>query len=100
MERVHATPDDDPFNKEIMIEHYGRHDKSVLDHFKDRTCDLLVIYLAEKSAYKRFGHFMGMQIPITDFPWENRARRIEPTALALSGLSPGPQCGTHLNAEK
>jgi hypothetical protein len=70
--RVHSTPDDDPYNKEIMIKHYNRYNQSVIDYFKDRTCDLLVINLAEKAAYQRFVNFIGVQSPFTDFPWENK----------------------------
>jgi len=55
-----------------MIEHYNRHNQSVIDYFKDRSCDLLIINLAEKTAYQQFVNFIGMQSLFTDFPWENK----------------------------
>ncbi len=70
--RIHGTPDDDPYNKEIMISHYNCYNQSVIDYFKDRPGDLLVINLAEKGAYRRFVDFVGVQSPYSDFPWENR----------------------------
>jgi len=70
--RVHGTTDNDPYNKEIMISHYNRYNQSVIDYFKDRPGDLLVVNLAEKGAYRRFVDFIGVQSPYPDFPWENR----------------------------
>ena len=70
--RVHGTPETDPYNKEIMIAHYNRYNREVLDYFKDRPEDLLVINLREKSAYQRFIEFMGVESPYSDFPWENK----------------------------
>ena len=70
--RVHGTSDDDPYNRDIMIDHYTRHNQSVLDYFGGRSSDLLIINLAEKSAYQRFIEFIGVQSVFTDFPWENK----------------------------
>lgn len=70
--RIHGTSDDDPYNREIMVEHYTRHNQSVIDYFKDRPSDLLVINLAEQSAYSRFVDFIGVQSPFAEFPWENK----------------------------
>ena len=72
MVRVHGTPDDDPYNKEIMIEHYNRYNQSVKDYFKERSDDLLVINLVESGAYRRFVDFVGVQSAFNDFPWENK----------------------------
>ncbi|MBT8123398.1 MAG: hypothetical protein KJO81_01075 [Gammaproteobacteria bacterium] len=70
--KIHGTPEDDPYNKEIMIAHYNRYNQSVIDYFKDRPNDLLVLNLAEKGAYQYFIDYIGMQSPFPDFPWENK----------------------------
>ena len=70
--RVHGTPEDDPYNKEIMITHYNHYNESVIDYFKNRPSDLLVLNLVEKGAYQRFVKFIGAQSDSSDFPWENK----------------------------
>jgi hypothetical protein len=44
----------------------------VLEYFKDRPDDLLVINLADKGEYQRFVDFIRIQSPFLDFPWENK----------------------------
>ena len=70
--KLHGTPDDDLYNKEIMINHYNRYNQAVLDYFNERQDDLLVINLAEKGSYRKFVEFLGVDSPFDDFPWENR----------------------------
>ncbi|MCS3924893.1 hypothetical protein J2T59_001987 [Methanosalsum natronophilum] len=70
--KLHDTPDDDPYNKQIMIDHYKKYNSDVIDYFKDRPQDLLVINLAEPQSYMRFVKFVGINSPYSDFPWENK----------------------------
>lgn len=70
--RVHGTPDHDPYNKEIMIAHYEKHNRDVMEYFKDRPDDLLVINVSQPGAYQKFVDFLGVDSPYDDFPWENR----------------------------
>lgn len=70
--RLHGTPDDDPYNKEIMIAHYQRHNQDVMDYFRDRPDDLLVINVSDPTAYQRLVEFLGVNSPYDDFPWVNR----------------------------
>lgn len=70
--RVHGTPDDDPYNKEIMIAHYERYNREVIEYFKNRPGDLLVINIAENGAYRKFTEFLGVDSPYEDFPWKNK----------------------------
>lgn len=70
--RVHGTPEEDPYNKDIMMAHYERHNRAVRDYFRDRPEDLLVLNVAEKGAYWKFVEFLGVNSPYQDFPWENR----------------------------
>ena len=72
--RMHGTPDDDPYNAEIMIRNYRRHNREVMDYFRTRPGDLLVLNLAEPGAYQRFLAFLGLpNDPEGAFPWENRS---------------------------
>jgi hypothetical protein len=70
--KAHETPASDPYNKEIMCAHYERHNADVLEYFKDRPNDLLVINLSDKDAYQRFVEFVGIDSPFESFPWENK----------------------------
>lgn len=70
--RVHGTPCSDPYNKNIMCEHYKRHNDYVKSYFKYRPQDLLVINLKEKGAYKEFINFIEVDSKLEDFPWENK----------------------------
>lgn len=74
--RLHGTPDNDPYNKEIMINHYNNYNQSVIEYFKDRPNDLLVINLADDDAYQKFISFLGVESPYEDFPWENKTSEI------------------------
>jgi len=62
--RVHGTPDEEPYNKEILIAHYQKYNRDVLNYFKDRSDDLLVINVAEKGAYQKFIDFLGVDSPL------------------------------------
>jgi len=70
--RVHGTDDSDPYNEKIMRDNYEKHNADVLEYFKDRPEDLLVINLSDKEAYKKFVDFIGVESPYDKFPWENK----------------------------
>lgn len=70
--KIHGTSDEDPYNKEIMIAHYEKHNREVMEYFKDRPNDLLIINLAKKGAYREFCDFVGIEATSEDFPWENK----------------------------
>jgi hypothetical protein len=69
---AHGTTKADPYNKTIMCAHYEKHNSDVLEYFKDRQEDLLVINLSQEGAYKSFIDFLGVESPYSDFPWENK----------------------------
>jgi hypothetical protein len=69
---LHETPESDPYNKEIMFAHYERHNADVLEYFKNRPDDLLVINLSDKDAYQKFVDFIGIDTAFDSFPWENK----------------------------
>lgn len=69
---LHGTTDDDPYNKDVMMAHYERHNREVKAYFADRPDDLLVINVSQPGAYQKFLSFLGITSTSTDFPWENR----------------------------
>lgn len=70
--KLHGAPDEDIYNKQILIEYYLRYNQAIQDYFKDRQQDLLVLNLAESGSYKRFVEFLGIESPFDSFPWENK----------------------------
>ena len=66
------TNEIDPYNKEILIKSYIDHNNLVLDYFKHRPRDLLVINFSEKFAYRKLCEFLGKPITSEEFPWENK----------------------------
>ena len=74
---IYQTPADDLYNREILINHYNFHNQSVMEYFRHRPNDLLVINLAEKGAYAKFCEFIGKPCTREEFPWENRTDKIE-----------------------
>ena len=69
---AHGTSKADPYNKAIMCAHYEKHNSDVLDYFKDRQEDLLVLNLSQENSYESFVNFVGVNSPYSAFPWENK----------------------------
>jgi hypothetical protein len=70
--RLYGTPEDDPYNKDILINNYMQHNLEVMDYFKDRPNDLLVINVGEKDSYSKLMSFLNIDSPYSEFPWENK----------------------------
>ena len=58
--------------KDVLIEHYNSHIKSVKNYFRFRQDDLLILNVAENGAYKRLTNFLGVENNKNEFPWENK----------------------------
>lgn len=69
---LHGTTDLDPYDKAAMMAHYKQHNRDVIEYFKDRPNDLLVLNLSEDGAYQKFLDFLDIKSSFTEFPWENR----------------------------
>jgi hypothetical protein len=54
-----------------MVTHYERYIREVVEYFKDRTDDLLVINVGEEGAYQKLAQFLGVDLPLGDSPWGN-----------------------------
>ena len=59
-------------NEDIFIARYERHNKEVLEYFKDRPDDLLVLRLTEGDGWEKLCPFLHKDIPNIAFPHENR----------------------------
>ena len=65
------TPEDDSYNKEILINDYLQHNETVKDYFRHRPEDLLVLNVGEEDAYQKLAGFLGLTKSPTEFPWKN-----------------------------
>ncbi|MDN7124492.1 hypothetical protein J6I90_06325 [Pseudidiomarina sp. 1APP75-32.1] len=70
--KLHGTSDDDPYHRETLINHYKAYNQEIIEYFKDRPEDLLVLNLTEPDAYQKFIDFLGIESDYTAFPWENK----------------------------
>ncbi len=71
IERLYGTTVFDP---QKFAEGYGRHQQAVLDYFRDRPADLLVIDISAGEGWERLCPFLGRPIPKQPFPRENVSR--------------------------
>lgn len=69
---VFGSPEDDPYNKEVLISCYERHNVAVADYFRERPQDLLVVNVAEDGAYEKFCDFLDVPADQSNFPWANK----------------------------
>jgi hypothetical protein len=60
-------------NEAIYVEVFERHNREVLDYFKDRPQDLLIMDLAKGHGWEKLCPFLGKNIPDTEFPHVNKA---------------------------
>ncbi|MFA9556921.1 sulfotransferase [Evansella sp. AB-rgal1] len=70
----YGLPENDPYNKGILMNHYQKYIEGVKQYFKDRPNDILIINLSEKEAYKKFCSFLNISSPFNEFPWENKTK--------------------------
>lgn len=70
------TPENDPFNEEILKEYYLRHNEDVINYFKFRD-ELLVINLSEKDGYQKLCKFLDRKPVYEDFPWLKKGSDIQ-----------------------
>ena len=61
------------FNKENTLHKYREHNKGVIDYFKDRPNDLLVMNISEGDGWDKLCPFLGKEIPDAEIPHLNKA---------------------------
>ena len=59
-------------NENIYIERYERHNREVIEYFKDRPNDLLVINLKDGNLWEKICPFLDKEIPSVEFPHVNK----------------------------
>lgn len=74
---VFNVPDDDPYHKETLIQHYVDYNNSVKEYFRHRPNDLLVLNVAEKHAYQKLCDFLGVEPVGKTFPWKNKTKEVK-----------------------
>ncbi len=60
-------------NEEVYRERFDRHNREVLEYFKDRPDDLLVIDITKGDGWEKLCPFLGKEIPAVPFPCSNTA---------------------------
>lgn len=59
------------FDREVFLARYRRHNAEVLEYFKDRPDDLLVMKMNEGAGWKELCGFVGKAIPNVPYPHGN-----------------------------
>jgi len=73
---IYDTPEDNIYDKQIMIEQYLRHNELARNYFRHRPDDLLVLNISDKLSYIKLCKFLGVKKKREVFPWENRTSEI------------------------
>jgi len=60
-------------NEAIYAARYERHNHEVLEYFRERPNDLLVMNFAEGDGWEKLCPFLGKEIPAVPFPHTNKA---------------------------
>lgn len=74
---TYTTPEDNPYQKDLLVQSYIDYNNSVIEYFRHRPQDLLVLNLAEKNAYRKLCEFLGQPVTQEEFPWENKTSELK-----------------------
>jgi len=74
---VRNTPEDDLYNREILIKGYIRRNENIKKYFRHRHDDLLILNVADENAYAELCEFLGVEKKREKFPWLNRTLEME-----------------------
>lgn len=64
-------------NEEIYLARYERHNREVIDYFRERPNDLLIMDLTENEGWEKLCRFLGKEIPGAPFPHVHKAESRE-----------------------
>ena len=56
-------------NEEIYINKIEKHNKEVIEYFKERPNDLLVLHIAKGDGWEKLCPFLGASVPNAPFPY-------------------------------
>lgn len=61
------------FEPDVMLARYRKHNTDVLEYFKDRPRDLLVMEMDRGAGWGELCRFLGCAVPAIAFPFENES---------------------------
>jgi hypothetical protein len=64
------------YDPNMLHEFYNSHNASVLEYFRHRPKDLLVLNVSSNTAFADLCRFLGKEFSHAEFPWENRTENI------------------------
>lgn len=73
---ISNTPENDLYNKQMLIQKYINHNEAIKDYFSHRPEDLLILNVADEAAYSDLCQFLGVEKRRDSFPWKNRTSEI------------------------
>ena len=73
---TYDTPEEAPYHKETLIQYYRNHNNNVLEYFRQRPKDLLVLNVADNGAYRKLCNSLGVSPLREEFPWENKNKEV------------------------
>lgn len=69
---TYDTPENDIYNKELMVKQYLAYNTEVISYFNDRPGKLLILNVSEKNSYQKLAEFLNVQTDKVNFPWKNK----------------------------
>lgn len=70
-EKLYGTHNAEP---ELLSRAYDRYTAEVLEYFRERPHDLLILDICGGEGWSKLAPFLGVPIPEVPSPWQNRAR--------------------------
>ncbi len=70
---LYSHPGRQEATAEILSPAYDRYTTEVLDYFRGRPHDLLILDVCGGEGWSTLAPFLGVPIPAVPFPWKNRA---------------------------
>ena len=72
MWRANNVPEHERPSKQSFIDRYQNHFDGVVEYFKDRPDDLLIVNLSNGDGFKEICEFLGKDLPPLPFPHSNK----------------------------
>lgn len=73
------------FDAEVMLARYRKHNKEVIEYFKDRPHDLLILKVDREIDWHDLCRFLGKDIPVAAYPKANTTVDPEPDLIENNG---------------
>jgi hypothetical protein len=70
---IYETPDDDPYQKDILINHYEAYNLLVLNYFKYKPKNFLLLNPGDADSYIKLCEFLEKKPLYEKMPWENKS---------------------------